>query len=317
MDKKIVAGAAVLGLVIVVILFSFGSSEKRVETTTVRVSGAWALYPLMVKWADEYQIANPQVRLEVNAGGAGKGMADALGGLVDIGMISRDIDPTEVAKGAYPLAVAKDAVLPTMNKDNPVASDILRRGLVRDEFRDIFIAGNITRWGDVSGRPDVPDRISVYVRSDSCGASEIWAKYLGGKQEDLVGVGVNADPGIAQAVSNDERGMGFNNLNFAYDDKSGKPLGNLAIVPIDLNGDGSITQDEYFYSTKAEMVAAIADGRYPSPPARDLYIVTRGKPTGATRDFIAWILSDGQKYVLEQGYITLKDDALKGEAAKV
>ena len=56
---------------------------------TITASGAFALYPLMVKWGEEYQKLHPDVQFDISAGGAGKGMTDALGGQVDIGMVSR------------------------------------------------------------------------------------------------------------------------------------------------------------------------------------------------------------------------------------
>jgi phosphate transport system substrate-binding protein len=314
MKSKIVL-AGVLVVVCVLLLYPKGGNEVQKEQITV--SGAWALYPMMVKWAEEYQKLNSGVTIEVSAGGAGKGMSDALSGLVDIGMISRDIDKSEIEKGAYPLAVAKDAVLPTMNKENALASEISKKGVRKQQFKGIFVSGAVSRWGEVAGISGDSDKISVYVRSDSCGAAEVWGKYLGVKQEDLVGVGVNADPGIAEAVSRDKNGIGFNNLNFAYDSKTGEPVGNLAIIPIDVNEDGVIGESESFYARKDDVVAAIADGRYPSPPARDLYLVTKGQPTGPSRDFIRWILTDGQKYVLEQGYILLKDEVLRAQAAKL
>jgi len=272
----------------------------------------------MVKWAEEYQKVNPDVKIDISAGGAGKGMADALSGLVDIGMVSRDIDPSEVKQGAFALRVVKDAVIPTFNKDNPAAKDLLTKGVKRDQFIDIFVNGNVTRWGEVVGKPEVSDKISVYVRSDSCGAAEIWAKYLGGKkQEDLKGIGIYGDPGIAEAVSKDARGIGFNNLNFAYDSKTGDPVGSILLIPIDVNGDGRIDASENFYSKKSEMVAAIADDRYPSPPARDLFIVTKDKFSGPSKDFVKWILTDGQKYVDESGYIPLNDNVLKEQISNL
>jgi phosphate transport system substrate-binding protein len=62
---------------------------------------------------------------------------------------------------------------------------------------------------------------------------------------------------------------------------------------------------------------AVATGRYPSPPARDLNLVTKGKPTGLTKAFIAWILTDGQKYVDEVGYIALVKSKLDAASKKL
>lgn len=114
------------------------------------------MYPMVVKWAEEFQKVYPKVRIDVSAGGAGKGMSDVLSGMVDIGNVSRDIYSAEIEKGAFWVPVTKDAVVP---------------------------------------------------------------------------------------------------------------------------------------------------GAYPSPPARDLNFVTKGRPTSLTKEFIIWTLTDGQKYVAETGYI--------------
>jgi ABC-type phosphate transport system substrate-binding protein len=87
---------------------------------TIRVSGAWALYPMMVKWGEEYRKAYPKVRVDISAGGAGKGVADALSGLVNVGMVSREITSEEIKQGAFYVPVVKDAVFPMMSDENPV-----------------------------------------------------------------------------------------------------------------------------------------------------------------------------------------------------
>src|SRR6185437_16013395 len=78
---------------------------------TISISGAFALYPITVKWAQEFKKLHPKVVFNISAGGAGKGITDALSGLVDIGLASRDINPEEVKKGAYTIYVTKDAVV--------------------------------------------------------------------------------------------------------------------------------------------------------------------------------------------------------------
>lgn len=65
------------------------------------ISGAFALYPMTVKWAEEFRKIHPDVRIDISAGGAGKGIADALSGMVDIGMVSREIYQDEIKKGAF------------------------------------------------------------------------------------------------------------------------------------------------------------------------------------------------------------------------
>lgn len=70
-------------LLVVIVLLSACSSGRKKEQT-ISLSGAFALYPLVVKWSEEYQKEHPGIRFNISAGGAGKGMADALSGTVDL-----------------------------------------------------------------------------------------------------------------------------------------------------------------------------------------------------------------------------------------
>ncbi len=283
---------------------------------TITASGAFALYPLVVKWGEEYSKLHPNVKFDISAGGAGKGMTDALGGQVDIGMVSRSIKPEEEQKGAYWVSVVKDAVFPAINAKNPVLQDLLRKGVTRDQFVDVFITGKIKKWGELVGRPEITDAIHVYTRSDSAGAADAWAKFLGKTQEDLKGIGVYGDPGIMDAVVKDPLGIGYNNLGYAYDPSSGQQIAGSIVLPIDVNNNGQADADEIF-DTKAKAVQGVATGKYPSPPARALNMVTKNKPTGLVHDFILWTLTDGQKFVDSAGYVALPQDTLNQSLQKI
>jgi len=315
--KKTIIYVSLVALLLNVSLNKAFSQTKDDLEETITLSGAFALYPMAVKWADEFKRLHPKVRIDLSAGGAGKGMTDALAKIVDIGMVSREIYPEELKKGAYGIAVTKDAVVATISDKNPVLKDILSHGLKKNAANEVFITGKYKTWGQAIGtKSNTP--IRIYTRSDACGAGESWAKYFGKKQEDIQGVGVYGDPGLALAVSRDPQGIGYNNIGYAYDAKTKKPNPGIKIVPLDLNNNGKIDPDENFYDTLDQLVNAIATGKYPSPPARDLYFVTSGKPTKKVLvEFIKWVLTDGQKYVHEAGYINLSKDKLDKEIGKV
>jgi len=323
--KPLVKGCAFLILLLLLHLGPSGCDQKgeqgQTQSTatylqgTIKVSGAWALYPMMVQWGEEFGKLHPKVRVDISAGGAGKGVADTLSGFVDIGMVSREISPEEIKQGAFFVPVVKDAVLATLNDGNPVfAKSLLSRGVKKKTFVDLWINGTALTWGEIVGT-DTKSRVQVYTRSDSCGAAETWAQYLGGKrQEDLKGVGVYGDPGLAEAVRKDVFGIGYNNLNYAYDAKTGLPLQGLQIIPIDVNENGKVDPEEDL-KTRTKALQAVRSGFYPAPPARDLYLTTKDRFKGPAKEFIRWILTDGQKYVDEMGYIRLKDDQIQ-EALK-
>lgn len=289
---------------IAALVFSSCASEKQKEQT-ITLSGAFALYPLVIKWSEEYQKEHPDVRFNISAGGAGKGMADALAGVVDLGMFSREISPEEKNQGVWWTGLAIDAVIPTISAQNPWLETIKTRGLTRDEFAKIFMYGTYTNWDEVL-KTGNPKGITVFTRSDACGAAETWAKYMGGKQENLQGIGIFGDPGVAEAVAHDPTSIGFCNCNYAYDVKTGKKRAGVEIAPIDINENGLIDPEEDFYADFGLVLKAIAGGIYPSPPARELYFVAKGKPQKeSVLQFIRWTLTEGQKFITEAGYVPI------------
>ena len=315
MKKSLITFLSAL-FILVLLLTACSPAGTAEPGGTIAISGAFALYPMMTRWAEEYTALHPEVKFDVSAGGAGKGMTDALSGAVEIGMVSRAITAEEEAKGAFWVPVVIDAVFPTISDQNPVRDRLMAQGLTREDFTKLFISGEFKTWGEVIGDPTITDAVHVYTRSDACGAADTWAKYLGGAQEDLLGIGVGSDPALLDAVIKDPLGIGYNNLNYAFDITTGANVTGSLVVPIDLNENGVADADELLKST-GEAVQAVAEGKYPSPPARALNLVTYGKPEGIVQDFILWILTDGQQFIQESGYIALTSDQLGAALEKV
>jgi len=283
----------------------------------ISISGAFALYPMAQKWGEEFMKLHPGVSIDISAGGAGKGMMDVLSGMVDLGMVSREVKPEEIKKGAWYISVTKDAVLPTMNSSNPYMKEICKKGMTNEQFKKIFLTEKAITWGEILGN-NSGNKISRYTRSDFCGASEMWAKYLGKKQEDLQGTGVYGDPGMAEAVRNDKSGIGYNNVIYAYDLKTRKVNQGIAVIPVDINSNGMLDKGEMFYDNLDSLMNAVKNGIYPSPPARELYFVSKGKPEKRiVTEFLKFILKEGQRYVKESGYVNLSEKRLQEESDKI
>lgn len=61
---------------------SSGSASTSDLQGTITILGAWAHYPMKVRWGEEFQTLHPDVRIDISAGGA-------VSGTVDIGMVSQ------------------------------------------------------------------------------------------------------------------------------------------------------------------------------------------------------------------------------------
>lgn len=280
---------------------------------SISISGAFALYPLVNVWAGEFSKLYPDVRINISAGGAGKGMADVMSGAVDLGMFSRDFTPSEKEKGVWWVSVTKDAVLPTISDHNPLLERLKEEGITRKELRNIFLEDGKKNWKKSNVE------INVYTRSDAAGAAVVWAQYLGGTgQEDLRGIAVYGDPGLADAVKNDPVGIGFNNVIYIYDLNTGRKYDGIEVVPIDINENGLVDPDESFYESLKEIDSAIANGRYPSPPTRELFLISNGTPVKTeVKAFLNWILEEGQEFVDENGYIRLSKKVIDTQKLKL
>lgn len=282
-----------------------GDLPQASAPVTIRVSGAFALFPMMAVWAEAYSQQNSHVNFDLQGGGAGKGMADMLTGVAEIALLSREPRQAELEQGAFLMPAAVDAVVATVNAHNPQLEQLLATGLTPEKAAALWLREELTTWGELVGNDD-PSRITVYTRSDASGAAEVWSLFLGGtSQEDLLGIAVNGDPGLAEAVRQDIYGIGFNNIVFAYNMATGEQVEGLRVIPLDLNGDGTITADEDFYADRLRLHQAVATQRYPSPPARLLYLVTKGPPSAEVTAFYRWMLTEGQTLVEGAGFVGL------------
>jgi phosphate transport system substrate-binding protein len=314
-QKKMKALITVLILCTIGIISLSGCTSQ--QKNTIKVEGAFALQPMMQKWATEYEKTHTNVTIDINANGAGTGMADALKGIANIGMVSRVVNNSEIQQGAFWVSVAKDAVVATMNSDNPVKNIILSRGVTKQQFKDIFITGNISTWGQLVGDANITDKIIVYTRSDACGAADTWAKFIGKYVQNDIGShipldrisAVNGDNALVAAIQGNRFAIGYDNTGYVYTkkltDNSVVPADGVLPVPIDLNGNGTLESKENVYTNRSTMVNAIIGNVYPSPPARLENLATLHKFTGISRDFVRWILTTGQQYVLDAGYVPL------------
>ena len=314
MKKRIVYIFLILCLLISILASCSRTADKAVRHA-IRISGAWALYPMMVVWADEYMKIH-DIDIEVTGGGAGKGISDVFSNQSDIGMVSRPLKQEELEQGAFYIAVAKDTVLAIINENNPVYEDIMEKGLSPEDLRKIFL-GEVSRWGELFNKNMEDDEIIVYGRADSSGAASVWASFLGGYTEaDLQNnsdSNVSGDQPMANSVQGDPNAIGFSNMNYVYNTETGGSIETIRPVPIDLNDNDILDDDERFYDDRSVFLKNVSEGKYPSPPTREEYLVGNGPFEGYVKEFVKWILEDGQGFLEPNGYVGLVENEREKE----
>ncbi len=309
-----------LFLLCMIVVLIISCNQTQTGSKQINFTGAFALYPLNLKWSGEYKKNHPEINFNIQPGGAGIGLTDVITGNADVGMFSREISNNELDKGVWYIALARDAVFATINSNNPYADILKKKGITKDMLKGIFIDGKFSTWEQLLDikNVDKPHKLNVYIRSDASGAAESWADYFNMRQDNLKGIGMMGDPGIADAVKKDVNGIGFNNPQYIFDVQSGNKITGIEILPLDVNSNGKIDSTENFYSDLSGVENATLNGNYPSPPVRDLYFVCKQKPTNQVIiDYFKWVLTNGQQFIKNAGYVALPDDVIKEQLKKL
>lgn len=107
------------------------------------VSGSSSVTPVMEKLKEAYTVVNPNVTIEVQQSDSTTGINNAIDGVCDIGMASRELKDSEIEKGVKATVIALDGIAVIVNKDNPL------NDITSEQVRQIY-TGEITDWGDLS-----------------------------------------------------------------------------------------------------------------------------------------------------------------------
>jgi phosphate transport system substrate-binding protein len=271
------------------------------------ISGAYALYPLISKLADEFMIIHSGVKIEVTKIGTGQGITNLLTGKSQLAMISRPLTDEEIEAGIWVIPVAKDGVAPIVNQNNPYLEKIMDQGISPDEFIHIFSSGKQITWGEILDT-NARDKITVYTRADESGAAEIWAAFLYKKASDLRGVGITGDDEMIKSIQEDPLAIGFCNFSYAFEVTTGERKKYIQIIPTDLDFDNKIDRVEVPFKNLEEAHRSLWLGFFPEQLCRELTLGSLGKPTDpAIVEFLYYVLGEGQSSVKKTGFCPLNN----------
>ncbi len=252
----------------------------------VNIAGSTTILPIISIAADEFRKNNPEINIVVNEGGSGVGVNQLGQGQVDIGMVSRDITQEEI--NTYPnvqfnsISIGKDAVVPV------ISSEIYNSGLTTLSLEDIakIYRGEVRNWKELGG----PDKeILVIDKEPSRGTRHVFMEIVLGDKE-----AVAAGTDLVLGSNNEEQ------TAIVQSDAAIGMLSN-AWLNEDVKGLNIIMKDGIILEPSLKN---IIDNKFPI--TRDLLIVTNGKPSGAVKSFIEYLLSsEGQKIVEEAGYVRI------------
>jgi phosphate transport system substrate-binding protein len=282
-----------------------GNNDTASLSGTIRISGTMALNSMMKKWVSEFSADNPKAKISFNENPTDKGIEDILAGKTDLAMAECPLTKDEKEKGMWSAAVALDAIVPVISFDNDYIQALVMNGLTKEKLTGIF-TGKIKSWGQLTGRK-INEPVKVFIQSDSSGNTYTWLEFLGLKAGEMKGEKMASVDDMLKSLASTKSGIGYCSIRNVYDQGTGFRKEGIYIVPVDFNGNGAIDDNEQYYDNFSLLSKAIAAGKMPTPPARELYIVAKTKPKDKLMmEFVKWILTIGQNYMPETGYINIQ-----------
>ena len=271
------------------------------------ISGAYALYPLVKKWSDDFMKLHPAVKIDVSKGGTGQGFDDLRSKKSQLAMISRPLTDTELEEGIWTVPVAKDGVAPIVNKKNPYLKKILAQGISPDKFLKVFTGDNLFTWGEMLDT-NLKVKVPVFIRNDESGAADVFAGFLNKESSDLKGTGVTGDVEMIKSIQNNPLAIGFCNFSYAFDVATGDQTKDIQIIPTDLDYDKKIDRKEIPFNNLEKAHRGLWLGIYPKNLCRELTIASIGKPNDpAIVEFLKYVLTEGQNDIKTTGLCELNE----------
>jgi len=289
---------AVLGLAPILLAPGCGGSggtatDGRAETTIANV-GSDTMLQLAMAWSEAYKVIEPVVRVEVNGGGSGVGIAGLINGSVDLANSSRSFEAKEIedmkakqGKEPVEVKVGYDALSIYVHKDNPL-EEITMEQLAQIYSKD----GKIRNWSDLGVR-DIPgakgDEIIVISRQNNSGTHHYFKEAVIGKKNlqrpDTINQNGSAD--VVNLVSTTPNAIGYSGMGYRTAAvkvlRVAKEAGGHAVSP---------------------SIESTLDKTYPI--ARPMFVYTAGEPPAHIKKYVDWILSDSGQHILkENGYVPL------------
>jgi len=303
--------------------------------TTLTGAGASFPFPIYSKWFSEYHKRHPEVKINYQSIGSGGGVRQILHRTVDFGASDGPLSDKKLFKvkgKLHHIPTVLGGVVAVFNLDG--VNDLNLEG---DTLADIFL-GKITKWNDdaiQSANPGVElpgTSITVIHRSDGSGTTYAFSDYLAkvssdwkikvGQGQSLnwpVGLGGKGNEGVSGLILQTRNSIGYAGFIYASQthlshvaikNKNGNYI-KASVESIGAAAAGAAAQMPEDF--RVSISNAPGDQAYPISTFTWLLVYDRtpGKKGKVLKEFLTWMLGEGQEFAPPLGYAPLPENVKK------
>jgi len=270
------------------------------QFAVIKITGTKFPFTIMQQWIDAYSKTHPDIKFELSK-------AIALDS-ADILIAAHAFKPGEIKPDQTIIALNRYAQLPIVNAYRPDLKTLQQKGLTQQDLQKIFFSAQ-------NKSDQQSNAFNAYKRDKNVCATRSFSENITGLQQDIYGTTVTGDDrALSAAVVNDINGISYNNLGLVYNIQTRKVADGIAIVPIDINENGIVDEDENHYTTIDDLLDFIAQSGTSKIPQENVNVVlNKNKINKDILDFLQWIITDGQQYNRQYGFMSLGNNVVLQE----
>jgi phosphate transport system substrate-binding protein len=333
---RIVKVVSLLAVLLAIASFTIAAEGQ----VLLNAAGATFPYPIYSKWFDIYHQSHSNVQINYQSIGSGGGIRQLLDKTVDFGASDGPMSDDQLKQATVPILhfpTVLGAAIPSYNVSG-VQGDL---NFTPEALAGIFL-GKVTKWNDpaiASANAGVKlpsDDIVVVHRSDGSGTSYIWTDYLSkvssewqqkvGKGTSVnwpVGLGGKGNEGVSALIQQTPGSLGYVELIYAI--QNHLPYGKVknssgAFVKADLASvSAAAAAFSKFMPDDFRVSITNPEGNkdaYPISSFTWLLIPSKFTDTAkrdVVKDFLKWMMTDGQQYTEALSYAKLPKEVVSKE----
>lgn len=205
-------------------------------------------------------------------------------------------------KSVWKMAVAHDLVVPVINSNNNLLTEISKKGLTPEDFAKL-VAGTADWSTVINGAPETQVKIFV---ADNEQVIEKLVDFTKTEPQVMNVIKVNSAAELVSMIQKDVNAIGFCKLTDILVSEKNAFAAQITVLPVDKNKNGRIDSFENIYSNPLMLTRGAWIGKYPRELCGEIYAVSTVKPTNQTAlDFLSYVTADGQSFVNNSGYSIL------------
>lgn len=263
------------------------------ESQPVTITGVRFAYPLVEQWIKDYKAENPKSQIAIES----RTITDP----EKYDLLIEAYDQERLIKeGREFISIGRYALLPVAHAQSAFAKEFADKGLNEKTYKQLFFEDAFAE----KSKSNAPT-FTVYTRLQRAGAPVTFAKYFGYEQQQIKGKAIaGADEHLIKAILKDETGVSYTVPGLAYNLTTRKPIEGLAIIPVDLDGNGRISQEEKQVQDLDRVIARLETEKSKNVPIEYIHLsIAKNSTNAEAKKFLLWVAAQADTRLHQFGYL--------------